>query len=144
MDMKCHPDFHAQAMLRANAFQKKDHLSEQEMNDRIKYFNHSMNGPLYHPDIDVYVMTDDGRFASGCEALINAPALEGDIERVFTHSDFRRRGFARAAILECMHRLKEIGIHNTYITGHGAGAVALYGSLGHADEVKSFIYELRE
>jgi hypothetical protein len=140
--MKTHPDLHALGVLRANAFQKNDNVSEEEMKERNKYSNHSMNGPIYHPDTDVYVMAEDGRFASGCEALINGPALEADIERVCTYSDFRRRGFARAAILECMHRLKEIGIHNAYITGYGAGAVALYGALGHADEVRSFVYEM--
>jgi predicted GNAT family acetyltransferase len=47
-------------------------------------------------------MAEDGRFAAGAEALINAPGLEADIERVCTHSDFRKRGFARAAIQECL------------------------------------------
>lgn len=142
MDMKSHPDYRAQNILRANAFQKEDNLTEVELNERMKYFNYNMNGPVYHPDTDICVVAPDGRSASGCEALINAHALEADIERVCTHSDFRERGFARAVIQECLYRLKEIGIHNAYITGYSPEAVALYGSLGAMDEVKAFVYEL--
>ena len=142
VDMKTHPDFRAQSLLRANAFQKKSALTEEEMNERLKYFNHSLRGPVYHPDTDLCVVAPDGRFASGCEALINAHALEADIERVCTHSDFRQRGFARAVIQECLYRLKEIGIHNAYITGYSQSAIALYGSLGAEDEIRNFVYEI--
>jgi GNAT superfamily N-acetyltransferase len=142
VDMKTRPEFRAQGILRANAFQNKDQLTEEELCDRIKYFNYNMRGPLYHPDTDLYVIAEDGRFASGCEALINAPALEADIERVCTHSDFRKRGFARAVIQECLYRLKDMGIHNAYITGYSQEAIALYGSLGAVDEVRSFYFEI--
>lgn len=142
VDMKSHPDYVAQSILRANAFQKKSHLTEEELNDRLKYFNYSSNGPVYHPDTDLCVMAEGGRFAAGCEALINAPGLEADIERVCTHSDFRKRGFARAVIQECLYRLKDMGIHNAYITGYSPEALALYGSLGAVDEVKAYFYEI--
>lgn len=142
VDMKSHPDARAQAFLRANAFQQKSTLTEEELNNRLKYYNHSCNGPIYHPETDVYVMAEDGRFAAGAEALINAAGLEADIERVCTHSDFRKRGFARAAIQECLYRLKDMGIHNAYITGYSQAAIALYGSIGAVDEVKSFFYDM--
>lgn len=44
VDMKSNPDFRAQSILHANAFQNKGSLTEEEMNDRIKYFNHSIGG----------------------------------------------------------------------------------------------------
>lgn len=141
VDMHSHPDAVAQGILRANAFQEKTDLTEAELNDRLKYYNHSSHGPIYHPQTDVVVMAADGRFVAGCEALINAPCLEADIERVCTHSDFRHRGFARAAIQECLHRLKAMGIRNAYITGYSPAAIALYGSLGAMDEVKAYFYE---
>lgn len=142
VDMESNPDFRAQSILRANAFQNKENLTEVEMNDRIKYFNYPMRGPIYHPYTDLCVAAEDGRFVSGCEALINAPAFEADIERVCTQSDFRQRGFARAAIQECLYRLKAMGMHNAYITGYSEAAIALYGSIGAVDEVKSFFYEM--
>jgi GNAT superfamily N-acetyltransferase len=139
--MKSHPDYRAQGILRAEAFQGKNALSAEELNHRLKYFNYNHNGPIYHPETDLCVMAEDGRVASGCEALINAHCLEADIERVCTHSDFRKRGFARAVIQECLYRLQEMGLHNAYITGYSLEAVGLYGSLGAVDEVKSFVYE---
>lgn len=141
MDMKQHPNIRAQGVLRANAFQNKE-LTEEEMNERIWFTTYNQNGPLYHPDTDICIVAPDGRFASGCEALINAAGLEADIERVCTHSDFRKRGFARAAIQECLYRLKELGIRNAYITGYSEAAIALYGSIGAIDEVKNFYYEI--
>jgi GNAT superfamily N-acetyltransferase len=144
VNMKSHPDYRAQGVLRAEAFQGKSALAEEEMNCRLRYYNHSHNGPVYHPDTDLCVMAEDGQFVSGCEALINAHCLEADIERVCTHSNFRRRGFARAVIQECLYRLKEIGIHSAYITGYSPEAIGLYGSLGAVEEVKAFYYELPE
>jgi len=142
VDMQSHPDYRAQGILRAEAFQGKRTISEEEMDYRLRYYNHSLNGPIYHPQTDLCVMAEDGRFVSGCEALINAHCLEADIERVCTHSDFRKRGFARAAIQECFHRLKAMGIHNAYITGYSPESIALYGSLGAVEELRSFVYEM--
>jgi len=138
VDMQTHPDYRAQALLRANAFQGKSELSEDELNTRLKYYNHSITGPTYHPRTDLCVIAEDGRFVSGCEALINAHRLEADIERVCTHSEYRKRGFARAVIQECLYRLKEMGYHNAYITGYSTEAIALYGSFGAVDEVKAY------
>ena len=50
-------------------------------------------------------------------------------------------GFARAAIIECLHRLKGMGIRSAYIAGYSEAAVALYGSLGAVNEQRAFIYE---
>ena len=68
--------------------------------------------------------------------------LAADIERVCTHSSFRKRGFARAVIQECLDRLRDMGMRSAYITGYSSEAIALYGSLGALDEQQSFIYEM--
>ena len=141
VDMKSHPDYRAQGILRAKAFQGKTSISEEELNYRLKFYSNRQRDPIYHPDTDLCVMAEDGRFVAGAEALINAHCLEADIERVCTHSSFRKRGFARAVTLECIYRLKELGIRNVYITGYSQAAIGLYGSMGHVDEFRSFIYE---
>ena len=81
-------------------------------------------------------MAPDGRFVAGCEALIDAHNAEAEIERVCTHSAFRKRGFARAVIQECLYRLREMGMRSAYITGYSEAAIALYGSMGAVEEVR--------
>lgn len=140
VDMHAHPDYRAQRVLRADAFQGKSSQTEAELDEAIRLYNHSQHGPIYHPQTDLCVMAPDGRLVAGCEALIDAHNAEADIERVCTHSAFRKRGFARAVIQECLYRLKEIGMRSAYITGYSDAAIALYGSLGAVDESRSFVY----
>jgi GNAT superfamily N-acetyltransferase len=141
VDMHTHPNYREQRILRAEAFSGKSSLSEEELHRQLEFYNYIHQGPLYHPQCDLCVMAEDGRFVAGCEALIDARNLAADIERVCTHSRFRKRGFARAVIQECLERLRDMGMHRAYITGYSPEAIALYGSLGAAEESKSFIYE---
>jgi GNAT superfamily N-acetyltransferase len=142
VDMAAHPDFRQQRLLRANAFGHQDILTEEELRYQLMFYNHAHEGPIYHPECDLCVMAPDGRFVAGCEALIDARNVSADIERVCTHGDFRRRGFSRAVIQECMRRLRDMGIRDAYIAGYSPEALALYGSLGHAGELKCFVYEM--
>lgn len=141
VDMHAHPDYREQRLLRADAFGGRATLDEAELRHQLEFYNHTHAGPIYHPQCDLCVMAEDGRFVAGCEALIDARNAEADIERVCTRGGFRRRGFARAVIQECLSRLRAIGMRRAYITGYSPEAIALYGSLGAAAEWPSFIYE---
>jgi ribosomal protein S18 acetylase RimI-like enzyme len=141
VDMAAHPDYTAQRVLRYNAFHKGAEYSAEELPRALMLDEVSRRNPIYHAPTDVCVMAPDGRFVAGCEALIDAHNGEADIERVCTHDAFRRRGFARAVIVECLHRLKDMGLHSAYIMGYSEGAMALYGSLGAIDEQMAFTYE---
>jgi ribosomal protein S18 acetylase RimI-like enzyme len=138
--MAAHPDYLAQRVLRDNAFHGREEANEEESRRRLPFYNYAHHGPLYHAPTDLCVMAPDGRFAAGCEALIDGHNSEADIERVCTHSDFRRQGFARAVIAECLRRLKEMGLRNAYITGYSEAALALYGSMGAVDETPAYVY----
>jgi len=142
VDMATRPDYRAQRILRDDAFQGKGERPEAELQQALRFYNYSHEGPIYHAPTDLCVMAPDGRFVSGCEALIDAWNAEADIERVCTHSEFRQRGFARVVIQECLYRLRDMGLRNAYITGYSPAAVALYGSLGAVDELSAFVYEL--
>lgn len=144
VDMHSHPDYAAQSILRANAFQGIEELSPEELRQRLELQRRSINGPIYHPHTDLCVMAEDGRFVAGCEALIDTHNAQSDIERVCTHSAFRKRGFARAVIQECISRLKEMGILSASITGYSPQALALYASLGPAEESKAYVYACGE
>lgn len=141
VDMATHPDYRAQRILRDEAFSGIRDTPETEMQRRLHFYNHSQQGPIYHPQTDLCVMAPDGRFVSGCEALIDARNGEADIERVCTHSSFRRRGFARAVIQECLYRLRDTGLRKAHIAGYSPAAIDLYASLGDSKESRFYIYE---
>jgi GNAT superfamily N-acetyltransferase len=142
VDMLTHPNYREQRLLRAEAFSGKSSLTEEELRRQLEFYNYIHAGPIYHPQSDLCVMAEDARFVAGCEALIDARNAEADIERICTHTSFRKRGFARAVIQECLCRLRDMGMRNAYITGYSPEAITLYGSLGAIDETKSFIYEM--
>jgi ribosomal protein S18 acetylase RimI-like enzyme len=144
VDMAMHPDYLAQRVLRDEAFGGRSEVPEADLRRELLFYNHGHHGPIYHPQTDLCVMAPDGRFVSGCEALIDAHNGEADIERVCTHSGFRKRGFARAVLQECLYRLRDMGLRKAYITGYSAAAVALYASLGSRERSTYFIYETAE
>lgn len=141
VSMKTEADYLAQLLLRQNAFAGKTALSEEEIKHIAQISSHSRDNPIYHAETDLCVMGPDGTYVSGCEALIDTRNLEADIERVCTHSDFRRQGYARVVIQECLYRLKEMGLKKAHITGYSEGAIALYSSLGAQKATEFFIYK---
>jgi|CXWK01.1.fsa_nt_gi GNAT superfamily N-acetyltransferase len=143
VDMAAHPDYRGQRLLRYNAFHQGAAYTPEELPHALMLDEVARRNPIYHAPTDICVMAPDGRLVAGCEALIDARNLEADIERVCTHSDFRQRGFARAAIVECLYRLKAMGIHSAYIMGYSEAALALYGSLGAVDEQEAYTYEYK-
>jgi GNAT superfamily N-acetyltransferase len=142
VDMHTHPDFDGQRRLRDNAFKGEDDVPQEVIDRELEFYNYGQKGPIYHPQVDLCVMAEDGQLASGCEALLDPRNATADIERICTHSDFRRRGLARAVIQACMDRLREMGFRTAYIAGYSPEAIALYGSLGYAGELACFEYRL--
>jgi len=130
VDMRQRPDRRAQRILRANGFQGRSDLTEAEVEEGLRLDERGRQSPIYHTDTDLCVRAPDGRYVAGCEALIDARNAAADIERVCTHVDFRRRGFARAVIQACVARLRSMGLRRASIAGYSPAAVALYGSLG--------------
>jgi GNAT superfamily N-acetyltransferase len=141
VDMHNHPDYRAQRVLRQNAFAGQDDLPEEEISRLLKLYGYVRESPIYHPQTDVCIVAPDGQFVAGCEALIDAWNAEADIERVCTHSSYRRRGFGRVVIQECLYRLRDMGMQRAYITGYSEAAMGLYGSLGAQKRTESLIYK---
>ncbi len=141
VDMAERPDYRAQHVLRQNAFQGKRDISEEKLVSLLKLYDYARQSPIYHPQTDLCVMAPDGSYVAGCEALIDARNAEVDIERVCTHSDYRRRGLARAVVGACMNRLREMGMRRAYIGGYSPGAIALYASLDPQEKREALIYK---
>lgn len=140
VDMASSPDFAGRRRLRAEAFEGRADLSDEDLARDLVWDAASRESPIYHAATDVYVRAPDERLVAGCEALIDARNATADIERICTHSAFRRRGFARATIHACLRRLREMGLARAYIAGYSPEALALYGSLGSIDRRTCWIY----
>jgi len=134
VDMQSQPDYRARRLLRAEAFEGRTDLSEAELARDLDLDAAWRESPIYHAATDVYVRAPDGRLVAGCEALIDARNAAADVERICTHSAFRRRGLARAAIHDCLRRQRDVGMERAYIAGYSREALALYGSLGAVAE----------
>lgn len=126
MRMSENMDFHSKALLNLNAYQSKEQASELD----LLRFEYSRENPAYDPAFDFSVVTEKGAHVASCVGF-NDPAYGvAEVEKVCTHSQYRRQGLAEAVIRACFQALKERGIRRAYITGYGEGANALYESLG--------------
>jgi ribosomal protein S18 acetylase RimI-like enzyme len=144
ISMKTEADYHAQLLLRQNAFAGKTEMSKEEIEHIANISSFGRDNPIYQAQTDLCVIAPDGTYVSGCEALIDTRNLEADIERVCTHSNYRRQGLARVVIQECLYRLKAMGLKKAHITGYSEAAIALYGSLGAQEQTEFFIYNQRK
>jgi GNAT superfamily N-acetyltransferase len=88
--------------------------------------------PLYDPALDILVEADDGTLVANCIAWADTTSSVGIFEPVGTHAAYRRRGFARLAIVEGLRRLQARGLRWGGVgTAHfNAPAIATYLSCG--------------
>jgi ribosomal protein S18 acetylase RimI-like enzyme len=88
------------------------------------------SAPLYRPDLDISVISPERKHVSGCYGCLDVRNGIGVIESVGTHPDCQRRGFAKAACMECMQRMRALGIRRATITGFSEAAHATCDSIG--------------
>jgi len=76
--------------------------------------------PEYAPDLDLVVVTSDGRLAAFCVGWLgkgdgrNEP-LSGHIEPLGVLEDFRGLGLGRAILSECLRRMHRYGVNQGYV-----------------------------
>ncbi len=90
------------------------------------------NLPCYQPELDLSVVSPEGKHLSSCLGLVDWKLKIAEIETVATHPAHQRQGLGRAVVTECFRRLKRHGIEKAYITGYREAANGLYGALGPA------------
>jgi GNAT superfamily N-acetyltransferase len=132
-------DFAGKASLYLNAFSGLDDVSEFD----LLRFEYSRLSSAYDPQFDFSVITPEGLQVATCVGF-NDPAYRvAEVEKVCTHSQYRRMGLGEAVIRECFWRLRQRGIETAYITGYSGEANGLYEKLGPCQWKKWFHYELR-
>lgn len=138
MTMAENGDYPAKAALHLDA-SGPDQVSEFD----LLRFEYARENPAYDPNLDLLVVTADGRHVASCTGFIDSACAVAEIENVCTHSDYRRQGMAEAVIRECFHRLlKNQGIQRAYITGYSTEANGLYEKLGPCQHKQWFHYQL--
>lgn len=90
--------------------------------------------PPYRPELDVLVRTPAGEAAAYCLAWYDPASRSGELEPVGTAPAHRRRGYAAAACVAALHRLRDAGATQTVVYAvndpANPGPKALYESLG--------------
>ena len=90
--------------------------------------------PTFSHDLNLIAEATDGSFAAHVGGTYDERNRRGIIEPVCTHPDHRRRGLARALIIEMFHLLREVGATDVYVdTGDDDGASAFYESAGFTE-----------
>jgi len=90
--------------------------------------------PPYRPELDVLVRTPEGDAAAYVLAWYDAASRSGELEPVGTAPAYRRRGYAAAACVAALHRLRDAGATRAVVYAvndpANPGPRALYESLG--------------
>ena len=104
--------------------------------------------PEYIPELDLIAVADDGTFAAFCQSyydpleLAQSTRREGWTDPIGTAPAYRKKGLARAIVLEALWRLKRRGIEDAVLGVGGTNKVAqkLYESIGYRVIYKMYDY----
>ena len=107
-----------------------------------KIYRGVRQAPGYIPELDLAVVTPDGRFAAFCVCWLDPVNRIGEFEPVGTHPDFQRQGLASAVIIAGMQRLQAFGANQAFVLSQGdnQAANALYQSLGFQAAMRDYDY----
>ncbi len=108
----------------------------------LKIYN---KAEFYIPELDIVVVAPDGSFAAFATGRIDPLSKLAEIEPVGVHPEHRRKGLAKAVILECIRRLQKYKPESIVILGAASteAAAHLYDSLGfNKTDVHAWVKEV--
>lgn len=109
----------------------RNHSFDEEWTGAL-YRSHVMEKPGYRPDHEIVATTADGRIAAFAVYWTDSLNKHGHFEPVGTHSDFQRKGLARAVMTTALQRMQDDGMLLVTVN-HDAENIAahrLYAALG--------------
>jgi GNAT superfamily N-acetyltransferase len=122
----------SQTALRNNAFRRSREMSA----GYVFASAYVKRSPLYDPYMDIVVVNGDGLAIAGCEGIIDYENGLVEIERVCTHDQYRKKGYATMAIHECIKRGIQRGVTKVQITGMNDVTRHMYSRFGESLVVK--------
>jgi ribosomal protein S18 acetylase RimI-like enzyme len=136
LSMAEYGDYDSQRALKNDAFRDGAPMDEA----RLFAFSHVRESPLYDPAMDIVLVNEQRKAVAGCEGFIDYENGLMEVERVCTSPDYRRRGFARAVIRDCVRRGSGRGIKAAMISGLNENTIRLYSSFGPHRAIKRLEY----
>jgi GNAT superfamily N-acetyltransferase len=113
-----------------------------DFHNAAEYQSFTQHAPSYRNDLDLVVEASDGSFAAYVGVPYDDINCSGIFEPVCTHPDHRRKGLARALMLEGLHRLQQLGASDvTVSTGEMVPANRLYEAVGFNQAFKANIWK---
>jgi GNAT superfamily N-acetyltransferase len=91
-----------------------NHPDPKDWPSRISYQG-LQQAPDYRADLDIYVKAPDGAYAAFCIAWWDASNQIACLEPVGTIPEYRRKGLARAAVLEAIRRVASLGAARIFV-----------------------------
>jgi GNAT superfamily N-acetyltransferase len=111
------------------AFHDDDIAVARANRDDPDWYRHIQAAPLYRRDLDIVAVAADGSIAAFCTAWFDDVTRTAYLEPVATVAAHRRRGLARAVILEALGRLHAMGCRTAFVGGYSTEANALYSGV---------------
>ncbi|MEN8113493.1 MAG: GNAT family N-acetyltransferase [Actinomycetota bacterium] len=106
-----------------------------------EYATFMAKAPIFSHDLNLVAETSDGSFAAHVGCNFDEQNHVGFFEPVCTHPQHRRKGLARALMLEGLQRFKAIGTTDVYVeTGDDPAANALYDSVGFTEAYRGSVW----
>jgi GNAT superfamily N-acetyltransferase len=99
------------------------------------------HSPSFRHDLNLVAEAPIGSFAALVGVTYDEANCRGIFEPVCTHPDHRRKGLARALMVEGLHRLKALGATDVYVeTGDAVPANELYDAVGFAEAYRGHVW----
>lgn len=95
---------------------------------------------MYRKDLDIITEYKDGPLTSCCILWYDEKTKIGMFEPVGTHPEHRKKGLAKAIMLEAIARLKKLGATTVYVECFGDERKAFYNSVGFETHDKGYFW----
>lgn len=130
-------DYQGVAAILNAAFQRNIHTA-------VELRNFMTHSPSFRHDLDLLAAAPDGSFAAYVGVTYDGRNRLGIFEPVCTHPDHRRRGLARALMVEGLWRLRDLGASEVTVgTGDDVAANRLYEAVGFTEAYRGRVWEKR-
>ncbi|NOT06381.1 MAG: hypothetical protein HOP27_17450 [Anaerolineales bacterium] len=84
-------------------------------NMTMEWRQRTLKHPSYKPELDIVVESPAGSLVAFCICWFDENSLEGQVEPLGCHKDFRQYALGRVALVEGLHRLQTLGAKNIFV-----------------------------